>query len=83
MWKNSSFCANFYLNKLTYMPEDIKLHEFFSFYAAGCVWKIVQKLCHLVIHLPIISHKVRWNKCSLFILTRFQLNQKCNLFGLV
>lgn len=57
MQKNNGFCANFYLNELTKMPENRKLYEIF-FYAAGCVLKNLQKLCHLVIRLPIIKRKV-------------------------
>lgn len=83
MWKNSSFCANFYLNELRYVSEDRILYQCVFLCATVCVLEILQKLCHLVIHLLIISHTVREKKCSLFSLTRFKLNQKCNFFDLV
>lgn len=52
-------------------------------YATVYVFEILQKLCHLPIHLLIISHTVSERKCSLFSLAKPKLNQKSNLFDLV
>jgi len=59
MWKNNSFCASFYLNELRYVPEEKTLYECVFLCATVCLLEILQKLCHLVIHLLIISHTVR------------------------